>query len=171
MAHRTAWSAPRVSRTSTSWCSRALRGGRPGWVGVVAITSDRAGISMNASRDTTPLLAVDGVGTGYGDLKVVRGVSLNARSGRVTALVGRNGAGKSALLRAICGLFRRLTVEQNLLLGGSAKRYSRKQARPVIDEILELFPVLAARRSDLAAATGPCRRVQRHLAAARPVLP
>ena len=57
------------------------------------------------------LLEVSGVQTGYGDLKVVRDVSLTVREGEITVLLGRNGAGKTTTLRAITGL--------NRVFGGS----------------------------------------------------
>lgn len=52
------------------------------------------------------LLEVRNVQTGYGDLKVVRDVSLTVRAGEITVLLGRNGAGKTTTLRAITGLGR-----------------------------------------------------------------
>ena len=52
------------------------------------------------------LLDVTGLKTGYGDLTVVRDVSLTVRSGEITVLLGRNGAGKTTTLRAITGLNR-----------------------------------------------------------------
>ena len=57
------------------------------------------------TEDTrAPLLSVEGLATGYGDLKVVWDVSLAVRPGEVTVLLGRNGAGKTTTLRAIAGL-------------------------------------------------------------------
>ena len=50
------------------------------------------------------LLEVEHLQTGYGDLKVVRDVSLTVRRGEITVLLGRNGAGKTTTLRAITGL-------------------------------------------------------------------
>jgi len=50
------------------------------------------------------MLEVDSLGTGYGRLRVLEGVSLGARSGEMVTLVGSNGAGKSTLLKAIAGL-------------------------------------------------------------------
>lgn len=41
---------------------------------------------------------------GYGDMTVLSGVSLEVKEGETVALVGSNGAGKTALLRAISGL-------------------------------------------------------------------
>ncbi|WP_036283666.1 ABC transporter ATP-binding protein [Microbacterium luticocti] len=52
------------------------------------------------------LLEVEHLATGYGDLKVVRDVSLTVRNGEITVLLGRNGAGKTTTLRAISGLNR-----------------------------------------------------------------
>jgi branched-chain amino acid transport system ATP-binding protein len=51
-----------------------------------------------------PLLRLEGVEAGYGDLTAVRGVSLEVRAGEIVALIGSNGAGKTTTLRAICGL-------------------------------------------------------------------
>jgi energy-coupling factor transporter ATP-binding protein EcfA2 len=47
---------------------------------------------------------VDGLSVAYGDVEVLRGVSLSAHRGEVMALMGRNGAGKTSLLRALVGL-------------------------------------------------------------------
>lgn len=51
-----------------------------------------------------PLLDVANLRTGYGDLTVVWDVSLQVFPGSVTALLGRNGTGKTSTLRAIAGL-------------------------------------------------------------------
>jgi len=40
----------------------------------------------------------------YGDLQVLRKVSLSVREGEVVALLGPNGHGKSTLLKAMAGL-------------------------------------------------------------------
>ena len=49
------------------------------------------------------LLAVEALETGYGEVQVLWGVSLNAGRGRFTSIVGANGAGKTTMLRAIAG--------------------------------------------------------------------
>jgi len=53
-----------------------------------------------------PTLEVRGVRGGYGDVTVLKDVSLQVDDREVVALVGANGAGKSTLLRTVSGLLR-----------------------------------------------------------------
>jgi energy-coupling factor transporter ATP-binding protein EcfA2 len=55
-----------------------------------------------------PVLTARGVVVRYGPVVAVRAVSLVLRSGEVTALMGRNGSGKSSLLWALQGAQRRV---------------------------------------------------------------
>ena len=50
------------------------------------------------------MLAVQNVDLYYGAAQALRSVSVSATIGRVTCLLGRNGVGKTSLLRAIVGL-------------------------------------------------------------------
>ena len=50
------------------------------------------------------MLSLSGVEAGYGQLRVLRGISLEVPKGRVVALLGGNGAGKTTTMRAIAGL-------------------------------------------------------------------
>ncbi|OGB93652.1 MAG: branched-chain amino acid ABC transporter ATP-binding protein [candidate division NC10 bacterium RBG_16_65_8] len=59
-------------------------------------------------------LEVREVWGGYGDVTVLKGVSLEVRDREVVALVGANGAGKSTLLRTISGLLRPTAGEIHL---------------------------------------------------------
>jgi branched-chain amino acid transport system ATP-binding protein len=52
------------------------------------------------------VLTVDGLITDYGPVRAVNGVSLEVAAGTVTSVLGANGAGKTSLLRTICGLVR-----------------------------------------------------------------
>ena len=51
-------------------------------------------------------LAVEDLVAGYGGVTVLEAVSLAARPGTITAVLGANGAGKTTLLRTISGLVR-----------------------------------------------------------------
>ena len=53
---------------------------------------------------TEALLSVAGLSVNYGHIEAVRDVDLSLQAGRVTTLVGANGAGKSTTLLALSGL-------------------------------------------------------------------
>jgi branched-chain amino acid transport system ATP-binding protein len=54
---------------------------------------------------------------GYGRIPVLKGVSLEVKSGEIVTLIGGNGAGKSTLLKTICGILS--PVRGSILYGGS----------------------------------------------------
>ena len=49
-------------------------------------------------------LEIEGLSAGYGRVEVLHGIDLKVESGTVLGLLGRNGAGKTSLLRSIMGL-------------------------------------------------------------------
>ncbi|NIC00843.1 ABC transporter ATP-binding protein [Halobacterium sp. R2-5] len=49
------------------------------------------------------LLEVDGIDVGYGDIQVIWDASLEVTEGETVALLGANGAGKTTILKTICG--------------------------------------------------------------------
>jgi urea transport system ATP-binding protein len=49
------------------------------------------------------MLTVDNINLHYGAAQALRGVSLTAEMGKITCVLGRNGVGKSSLLRAVTG--------------------------------------------------------------------
>ena len=57
----------------------------------------------DAIAPTDVLLSVEGLEAGYGEVQVLWGLSLKARRGELTAIVGANGAGKTTTLRAVAG--------------------------------------------------------------------
>ena len=58
---------------------------------------DRGGIRM---------LRVDRLETGYGDSVILRDVTLEVQPGQVVCLMGRNGVGKTTLMKSIMGLLK-----------------------------------------------------------------
>ena len=53
----------------------------------------------------TEILAVRDVRKTFGQVRAVDGVSFTVRSGTITGLLGRNGAGKTTIIRMITGIF------------------------------------------------------------------
>ncbi len=119
----------------------------------------------------------------YRDLNILQGVSVNVREGKITAVLGANGVGKSTLLKAIYGflkpnageilldgrsvvgipthklinmgisyipqlpgIFRWMSVEENLELGAWPFRGDKARIQRKLEENYERFPALADRR-------------------------
>lgn len=53
---------------------------------------------------TRPLISMNGISAAYGQSRVLWDVSLDFAPGTVTALIGRNGVGKTTLMRVIAGV-------------------------------------------------------------------
>ena len=51
------------------------------------------------------MLKVDNINLYYGAAQALRGVSISAEPGKVTCVLGRNGVGKTSLLRAMVGQY------------------------------------------------------------------
>jgi branched-chain amino acid transport system ATP-binding protein len=60
-------------------------------------------IAQTTANAADALLSVEGLEAGYGEVQVLWGLSLKARRGKLTAIVGANGAGKTTTLRAVAG--------------------------------------------------------------------
>jgi branched-chain amino acid transport system ATP-binding protein len=65
-----------------------------------------------------PLLETRALTAYYGDFQALFGIDIRLDSGETLAIIGANGAGKSSLLRAICGLLPGAT--DSVLLDGKA---------------------------------------------------
>jgi len=83
-----------------------------------------------ADNTTTPILQVKDINQYYGGSHILRGVSLEARLGKVTVLLGRNGVGKTTLLKSLMGLvpIRSGSIEFNGRPIEKATSYERARA-------------------------------------------
>ncbi len=63
------------------------------------------------------MLELEGITSGYGDIQVIQDFSCTAETGRITALMGRNGMGKTTLLKTVMGLLPVMTGR--ILLDGA----------------------------------------------------
>ncbi|SFE42420.1 amino acid/amide ABC transporter ATP-binding protein 2, HAAT family [Bacillus sp. OV194] len=52
------------------------------------------------------MLEIQGLRSGYGDITVLQGVSLNVNSGEIVGILGANGVGKTTLLKTISNLIK-----------------------------------------------------------------
>lgn len=66
--------------------------------------SDAAAQGTKTATGAEPLIAIESVTSWYGKVEVVSNLTLRVGAGETFALLGRNGAGKSALMRTIMGL-------------------------------------------------------------------
>ena len=109
-----------------------------------------------------PLLRLDGLEAGYGDLVAVRDVSLEVHPGELVALIGSNGAGKTTTLRAICGLIRprRGVVElDGARIDGLSSWVIVARGIAHVPEGRQLFPSMTVRENlELGARTAESRR-------------
>jgi urea transport system ATP-binding protein len=109
------------------------------------------------------MLAVQNVNLFYGAAQALRGVSLSAQIGRVFCLLGRNGVGKTSLLRAISGL--QPISSGSIQLDGQevSKLPAYDRARrgvALVPQGREIFPLLTV-KENLETGYAPLKRDQK----------
>ncbi len=111
------------------------------------------------------MLTVEKIDVHYGAAQALRGVSVTAKAGEVTCVLGRNGVGKTSLLRAIIG--------QQKLSGGrivwngddiSSLAVSERARRGIgfVPQGREIFPLLTV-KENLETGYAPLRRAERNI--------
>lgn len=111
------------------------------------------------------MLNVDRIDLFYGAAKALRGVSLSAETGKVTVVLGRNGVGKTSLMRAIVG--------QQPIKAGSVRLDGRDISRfapydraragiAFVPQGREIFPLLTV-HENLQTGFAPLKRADRHI--------
>ena len=91
------------------------------------------------------MLKVDNINLYYGAAQALRGVSLSAEPGKVTCVLGRNGVGKTSLLRAMVGQYP--IASGSIALDGhditGLKPYERaRRGIGFVPQGREIFPLL-----------------------------
>ena len=109
------------------------------------------------------MLEVNNINLHYGAAQALRGVSLKAEVGKVTCVLGRNGVGKTSLLRAIVG--QKPVSAGSISLGGTdiTKLATVDRARSgvaFVPQGREIFPLLTV-AENLETGFAPLKRDQR----------
>ena len=96
------------------------------------------------------MLEIQGLSAGYGEVQILREVSLSVRAREIVSLVGSNGAGKSTLLNTICGIVRpsagRVTLDGTDITGWTSEAIVVEGITQV-PEGRRLFPQMTVREN------------------------
>ena len=92
------------------------------------------------------ILRMNNVYASYGSVPALRGVSLEIRQGEIVVLIGQHGSGKTAVIKAICGL---LSITGGEIIFGEAPIHHLSPEKLVplgisyVDEMKLLFPAMS----------------------------
>ena len=106
---------------------------------------------------TAPLLEARKLHSYYGSSHVLQGIDFSIGAGEVVALMGRNGMGKTTLLRSMLGLLKTRTGEIDIDGVSATDMPPHKIARlgvAFVPENRGIFPTLTV-RENLLVAPGP----------------
>jgi branched-chain amino acid transport system ATP-binding protein len=92
-----------------------------------------------------PLLALDQLHAGYGNMEIVHGLNLRVGKGQALCLIGPNGAGKSTVLNAIYGfstiMSGRVIVDGSDITHLSANRKLKEAGIAYVLQDNSVFPI------------------------------
>ncbi len=91
------------------------------------------------------LLKVESVNSGYGEMEILHGVSIEVNEGEIVSIIGPNGAGKSTLMKTIFGLLKptqgRITFKEEEITGLPPNKIVRK-GLCYVPQVDNVFPSL-----------------------------
>lgn len=91
------------------------------------------------------LLTVNAVTSGYGDMEILHGVSIEVGAGEIVTVIGPNGAGKSTLMKTIFGLLTptagKITFAEEEITGLSPDLVVRR-GMGYVPQVENIFPSL-----------------------------
>jgi urea transport system ATP-binding protein len=96
------------------------------------------------------MLEVTGIDLHYGAAQALKRVSVEARIGEVTCVLGRNGVGKTSLMRAVMGqqpVSRGGIAWMGESLGGLAPHQRARRGLAFVPQGREIFPLLTVREN------------------------
>src|SRR6266700_3118925 len=113
----------------------------------------------------TNMLDVNAIDLHYGAAQALRAVSLKAEPGKVTCVLGRNGVGKTSLLRAIAG--QHAISKGSIMLGeediSKLRPYQRaRRGVAIVPQGREIFPLLTV-EENLETGFAPLKRDERNI--------
>ncbi|MBV8133581.1 MAG: urea ABC transporter ATP-binding subunit UrtE [Alphaproteobacteria bacterium] len=111
------------------------------------------------------MLSVEGIDLYYGASHALRRVSLTAKKGEVTCILGRNGVGKTSLLRAILGLQpirAGRIIWEDRVLNGLPPHERARAGLALVPQGREIFARLTV-LENLATGFAPLARELRHI--------
>lgn len=109
------------------------------------------------------MLTVENANLHYGAAQALRGISLQAQAGKITCVLGRNGVGKTSLLRAITGqhpLSSGSITFNGHALAGLAPYNRAREGVGFVPQGREIFPLLTV-KENLETGYAPLKRRDR----------
>jgi branched-chain amino acid transport system ATP-binding protein len=102
------------------------------------------------AADADPILKVANIETYYGPIMAIRGVSLQVPRGKIVTVLGANGAGKTTVLKTICGV---MDPQKGTVIYEGREIQRRDPNKVVrlgishVPEGREVFPLLSVREN------------------------
>ena len=113
------------------------------------------------------MLSVETIDLHYGAAQALRKVSITAKAGEVTCVLGRNGVGKTSLMRAIVGhqAISAGTIALNgAYLAGTRPEERARRGIAYVPQGREIFPLLTV-KENLETGFAPLKSADRHIPA------